>query len=287
MTPLARTIRPYQAADAVPLTQIHNSLHPNQPRTPDQFHRRVAKRAWVVQVTEAIVGYTAVFPIPDLPGLYELEGFVAPARQRQGLGTALWQHLRTRLPPDARELSVPVADVNSPAAHFLRQLGFFVEHEEQTMRLSPLPVGPPPPLPPNCALHTVPRQRAQALFLRLYDASFAGTPWYQPFTPVELAATLKDAQNLYFLWRDDKPLGFAWVRPKGNTAEIEPIGVIQTEQGRGYGRYLLQALLHRLAAQGIQTVTLGVWASNTAAIRLYQSLGFTHVHTLTYLAYNV
>ncbi len=46
---------------------------------------------------------------------------------------------------------------------------------------------------------------------------------------------------------------------------------------RGIGRRLLDFLLDRAAAAGMDEAFLEVRPSNTAAIRLYQSMGFAHV----------
>lgn len=61
--------------------------------------------------------------------------------------------------------------------------------------------------------------------------------------------------------------------------EVYVIGVDPTWQGTGLGRALLVAGLRHMAARGLPRAMLYVDASNTAAIGLYTSLGFTHWDT--------
>ena len=51
------------------------------------------------------------------------------------------------------------------------------------------------------------------------------------------------------------------------------------EQGTGRGRALTLAGLHSLRGREIPSVMLYVDGENTAAIRLYKSLGFAHTST--------
>jgi ribosomal protein S18 acetylase RimI-like enzyme len=51
--------------------------------------------------------------------------------------------------------------------------------------------------------------------------------------------------------------------------------VAETHRGRGLGRRLLQAVIaHAREADGIRQLNLTAYAANTAAIALYESLGF-------------
>jgi len=57
--------------------------------------------------------------------------------------------------------------------------------------------------------------------------------------------------------------------------------VAADQQGQGIGRGLLEALLQRARADDeLQLLTLSVTAVNAAAVRLYQSAGFTRYGTL-------
>ncbi|MEW5988354.1 MAG: N-acetyltransferase, partial [Chloroflexota bacterium] len=83
-------------------------------------------------------------------------------------------------------------------------------------------------------------------------------------------------------------VGFVWTRQlDAHAGEIEPLGVRPAYQRQGYGRALLLAGLRQLAKRGAERAQLGVWVENTAAIHLYQSVGFQRLQTITYLALNL
>lgn len=52
------------------------------------------------------------------------------------------------------------------------------------------------------------------------------------------------------------------------------IGLRAEARGRGLGRRLLAAAIHAAREQGMERIELEVFASNTRAIALYESLGF-------------
>ena len=55
------------------------------------------------------------------------------------------------------------------------------------------------------------------------------------------------------------------------------LAVAPRHRRQGIARQLVEALGDALRAQGVQSLTLEVRASNEAAIQLYRSLGFTQV----------
>ncbi|MFK0018323.1 GNAT family N-acetyltransferase [Streptomyces sp. NPDC090798] len=61
----------------------------------------------------------------------------------------------------------------------------------------------------------------------------------------------------------------------GRASWILGLGVAERLRGRGLARRLMQETLRRLPADGVHEVWLTVEPANTAAITLYQSLGFT------------
>lgn len=288
-------VRLYDPADAVTLAALHNTVQPGEPHTGVSFQQHVASlqqaggRVWVVEENGEVVGYAAVAPLPGLEGIVELEGFVAPAHRRRGVGSRLLAHLIRELEHSrVRQLSHYVTALDVPATHFLRRHGFTVEHEEWVMALPDLRQLPPLLLPADCRLQTFNRAEAIRHFRALYDQSFSTYRWYQPYSHAEVAATLGDASDILFLTYGGRPMGFVWLHlTEADAGEIEPIGVIRPYQGQGYGRLLLLAGLHRLAQRGAKRVAIGLWSENQVALHLYQSLGFQHRYTRTYLAYNL
>jgi mycothiol synthase len=290
-------IRPYEAAHAPALTAGHNAIYPERPTTADAFHRhlmgikRDGGRIWVCGERKSAVGYAAVIPVPGLDGIVELEGFINPAHQGQGLGGRLLTHLLRELEQgDTRQVSHAVEALDTAAARFLRLHRFYVEHEEWIMtlagnRLTDLTQPSDVALPTGCHLQTYPRASAIRHFCSLYERTFGSRPWYQPYTPAEVATALERASDILFLVEGEAPIGFVWLRwPAADKGEIEPMGVLEPYQGQGFGRYLLRAGLQQLAQRGVSQVELGVWQQNQAAIRLYRRVGFKYSHSLFYLA---
>lgn len=263
-------VRPFQQTDSTAVRTLFRLLYPGQTTAFDPG------RAWVVEDGRPL-GCLTLTPVPGLGGVFDLDGGVHPHFQRQGVGSLLWTAVRPQLPAlGVKQISHAVTDLNSPAAHFLRRRHFFVEHEEWLMR-RPLPA-PRSPLP--LPLHTLPRARAIRTFLTLYDQSFGGRPWYQPYPLEEVAKTLADPEDMLFLLKREQPIGFAWLQEE----MIEPIGIVKGEQGQGYGRLLLHAVIYELEKRGAKQAQIGVWRDNETAVRLYQSLGFQQEKTATYLA---
>ncbi len=110
-----------------------------------------------------------------------------------------------------------------------------------------------------------------------------------------------DPDGFFLAERGSKLVGFHWtkIHSSGSTdaepgehepgdtepGEHEPIGevyvvgVAPSEQGTGLGRALTLIGLRYLRGRGLPQVMLYVDESNTPAIRLYESLGFTHTGT--------
>jgi RimJ/RimL family protein N-acetyltransferase len=71
-------------------------------------------------------------------------------------------------------------------------------------------------------------------------------------------------------WCDVAPLPFEGLRHVGRLG----MGLLPSYRGQGLGRRLLRELLNRVLADGLLRVELEVFASNTAAIRLYEQEHF-------------
>ncbi|WP_406388038.1 GNAT family N-acetyltransferase [Streptomyces sp. NBC_00211] len=70
------------------------------------------------------------------------------------------------------------------------------------------------------------------------------------------------------------PVGHVWVAPSGEGAYVFDVAVAEEHRGRGYGRDLM-LLAERAALAGEHRVLgLHVFAGNTPALRLYESLGY-------------
>lgn len=277
------SVRPPQPTDAAPLAAV-------QAVTPHHMRQTIAQtdgRFWTLTHQSQPIGYAALLPLPGLPHLFDLTGGILPALRRQGAGSFLWQALRQRVTgTDVQQITHTVDSLDAPAACFLQHHGFALEHEEWMMQLENLPATSFSQPARSGQIKKLDRAAAVRTLPALYERCFAPTAWFQPYTPAEVSATWEPGDELWTLVVDGATIGFAWLhRPTPHAAEIEPIGIVPEKQGMGYGRFLLTTLLQQLQNQGVQTVSLGVWAVNETAVRLYQSLGFRHVsssYSLTY-----
>lgn len=243
-------------------------------------------RAWVVAQGRRLAGYATADPVPGLPGIYDLAGGIVPVHRQSGLGDRLLRHVQVAAAgTEIRRLSCRTNDLTDETAVFLLRRGFYVEHEECLLKLPPSAELPIVPGEPPSELLILPRERAVPEFRRLYDESFNDTLWSQPYTEAEVAAMLAQPEDLLFLAVDGHLVGVAWheLLPDGR-GRIEPIGIAPDYQGRGYGRRLLVAALHRLRGRGAGILEIGLWRDNTVAMHLYTSLGFMETDRWYYLA---
>ncbi|MFF9490118.1 GNAT family N-acetyltransferase [Streptomyces sp. NPDC014676] len=116
----------------------------------------------------------------------------------------------------------------------------------------------------------------------------AALGWVEPPSRDEVAALLDDvvtaarsgdaAMRVAYLDRRLAGWGY-WLRYGRPThrphADMEKLAVDSTAHGRGIGRALTTALIADAREAGIEVLTLDARGDNTAALRLYRSLGFT------------
>lgn len=238
---------------------------------------------WVAEIARP-VAVILFYPLPGLPHIADFFLFTQPRYRQRGVGTALLEHALHAL------RQTPITTVTARFEHervygarFLLARGFGVEHVEWEMRLRK-----PERVPAaGVMLYSLPLDDALPLFRRLYDAAFRPNLWYQPWeSDDEIRADWSPGDELLFL--DDaheEPIGFVWLRYTGRRrVELEPIGIVATHQGHGFGRKLLLATLNHLARQRVRTVNLGVWESNRAAVTLYESVGFYKTSSRVFLS---
>ncbi|RLV59179.1 ribosomal-protein-alanine N-acetyltransferase [Parashewanella curva] len=80
------------------------------------------------------------------------------------------------------------------------------------------------------------------------------------------------------LYEGDELKGFAIVHQVIDEATLMDICVFPSCQGKGYGKQLLQQALEQAKQRGVTIMMLEVRASNTAAIALYNKLGFNETY---------
>jgi mycothiol synthase len=125
-------------------------------------------------------------------------------------------------------------------------------------------------------------------WLTINNAAFADHPEQGGWTLLDLHERTKadwfDPAGFLVADRDDGQglLGSCWTKIHRHEdpvlGEIYVISVDPTQHSQGWGRALTVAGLQWMAEQGVTVGMLYTTASNTAAVRLYESLGFTIDH---------
>lgn len=229
-------------------------------------------------------------------GPVELTLAVRPDARRQGRATALLaDHLADH---GANSVNAWSHGNHPAAARLAHRWGFERVRELWVLRRGLDARVAAPVLPPGVTVRSYDPTDAPAL-LATNAAAFAGHPEQGSMDAANLSQRMAEdwfdpAGLLVALDRDGAMLGFHWTKldPAASTAdgsrvgEVYVIGVAPQAHGRGIGRLLLQAGLHRLATQGARQVLLYVESDNTAALGLYAALDFTHAERDTHVRYH-
>ena len=105
---------------------------------------------------------------------------------------------------------------------------------------------------------------------RIEEACFS-VPW----SAKAFKEAIRKPDALYLtVLEDEEVLGYCGAYTVLDEADINQVAVRESSRRQGIGKKLLEELLRQLEMQGIRTVTLEVRKSNSAAIALYESLGF-------------
>ncbi|MFC5727408.1 MULTISPECIES: mycothiol synthase [Nocardioides] len=216
----------------------------------------------------------------------EVDLAVAPPARENGLGGRLAE--LACLEPG--KISAWSHGDHPAAARLADRLGFARERELWVMRRpSALPLPPVDP-PPGVLIRDYGDRDAAAL-LEVNGAAFAHHPEQGAMDQAGLAERMAEpwfdpAGLLLAVGDDGELLGFHWTKQHDDaTGEVYVIGISPAAQGHGLGRVLTLAGLHHLAARGVDQVLLYVESDNSAALRLYDGLGFTHAAADTHVQY--
>ncbi|MBA3348740.1 MAG: GNAT family N-acetyltransferase [Actinobacteria bacterium] len=79
---------------------------------------------------------------------------------------------------------------------------------------------------------------------------------------------------------DGQAVGLANLGLRGVDGWVGGIGIVPAHRGRGHGETLMRALVDAARERGIRQLWLEVILENTAAVKLYEKLGFAHVREL-------
>ncbi len=219
---------------------------------------------------------------------------VHPDHRRAGVGAALVEELE-RASPDGR-LRLWAHGRLPGAAELARGHGYVEERVLWQMRRSLRTPLPEVSLPAGIRLRAFVPGRDEQAWLEVNNRAFATHPDQGGWTLDDLHSRQRepwfDPEGFLLAEResDGALVGFHWtkvhgaarsVRPGGGRHDHEPVGEVYvlgidpSAQGKGLGPALTLAGLRHLQAVGLAEVLLYVDESNTAAVRVYERLGFT------------
>ena len=235
---------------------------------------------------ERLVGYAQLLLSGELA---VVEIVVHPTSRGRGIGKQLLGTVHN-VARDAGVREVKIWAYGAlPASEAIAARRLIVPSRSLLQLELPLDNLPSTCLPASYAIRTFDVRRDRDQWLTLHNAVFADHPengtWSADDLDMRLRQPWFDAGDFLLAEREGKLVGFNWLKrvpeapPDRPEGEIYIIGVGDTERGRGLGRALALLGLHHLRAEGMKTCTLFVEADNTAALKLYWSLGFTSRHT--------
>jgi len=204
---------------------------------------------------------------------------VRPSRRGQGHGRALGAAL---LAATGKRLRVWAHGGHSAARHLAQVLGLTLFRELRQMR-RPLTGfdAPEPKLPEGVTVRTFRPGQDDAAWLAANAEAFAHHPEQGSLTQRDLddrmAEPWFDSEGFFLAERDGELLGFHWTKAHAEEGlgEVYVVGVRPSAQGGGLGKALTTIGLRHLAERGLPTAMLYVDADNTAAVTVYERLGFT------------
>ena len=250
-------------------------------------------------------GYAHLDPTDPVEGPSG-ELVIHPAYRRQGLGLLLTRALVAEAGPRPLRLwahgDLPGAVALAAAAGFERVRALWQMRRSLQSRLER------PQLAEGITIRTFVVGQDEDAWIDLNSRAFARHPEQGAWTREDLDLRERepwfDPSGFFLAERDGKLVGFHWTKihgpadaagtadaagkavPGGAAAraheaigEVYVVGVDPDQRGLGLGRSLTLVGLQYLRSQGLFQVMLYVDESNTPAIRLYQSLGFTHWDT--------
>ncbi|GLF99780.1 mycothiol synthase [Streptomyces yaizuensis] len=204
---------------------------------------------------------------------------VHPAHRGRGHGRALGSAL---LAASGKRLRVWAHGGRSAARHLAQVLGLTLFRELRQLRRPLAPLGiPEPVLPPGVSVRTFVPGRDDAAWLAVNAAAFAHHPEQGSLAQRDLddriAEPWFDPKGFFLAERDGEIVGFHWTKTHAaeQLGEVYVVGIRPDAQGGGLGKALTAIGLRHLAAEGLPTAMLYVDADNTAAVTVYERLGFT------------
>jgi mycothiol synthase len=249
-----------------------------------------------VLLTDAgtVVGYAHLDPTDPVEGPSG-ELVIHPAHRRHGLGVALVQALTAEAGDRQLRLwahgDLPAASRLAASAGFTRIRALWQMRRSLQAQLDR------PQFADGITVRNFVIGQDEDDWTALNRRAFASHPEQGAWTRSDLDLREQEPwfnpAGFFLAERADRLVGFHWTKIHGQDGEVGEetghahqaigevyvVGVDPSERGSGLGRALTLVGLRYLRSRGLFQVMLYVDESNTPAIRLYESLGFTHWDT--------
>jgi mycothiol synthase len=237
---------------------------------------RGGRSGLAISEDDAIVAYAHVDPATeDEPAAGEL--VVHPGHRRRGHGRALLRALRDEAAGPLRvwahgDLRAAAALADAEGMSRVRAL-----FQMRRPASDPLP---DVRVAEGVSIRAFEPGRDERAWLEVNARAFADHPEQGAWTLDDVrereAEDWFDPAGFFLAERGGLLAGFHWTKVHpGGIGEVYVVGVDPDAQGLGLGRTLTLRGLHHLRDAGLDQIMLYVDESNVAAVRLYESLGFT------------
>ena len=113
----------------------------------------------------------------------------------------------------------------------------------------------------------------------------------ESFSPAQIKNELNNTDSIFFIAElNGKAVGYAKLRENStvdclkneNAVELHRIYILERTKGKGVGGKLLNRCFEAARARGYETIWLGVWEQNSAALKFYEKLGFVKAGELQF-----
>jgi len=240
-----------------------------------------------------LAGYGHLDPTDPVEGPAG-EMVIDPAARRHGLGVILGGALASEASPAGLRLwahgDLPAATRLAAAAGFQRSRALWQMRRSLQSRIGR------PQFADGISVRPFQIGQDEDAWVALNRRAFARHPEQGAWTSDDLDMRERepwfDPAGFFLAERDGQLVGFHWTKIHGGRepddsdghghepiGEVYVVGVDPAARGTGLGRALTLTGLRYLRARGLAQVMLYVDETNTAAIGLYESLGFTHWDT--------
>lgn len=306
------TIRPYTAEDYAQIAQVINAVRPYWVTSEAELRYTDETRdpkcnygLWLAEREGEVLGLTLHTQYADLydPLVYWVTTYVLPRYQRQGIGTALFEHLLRAIQPlQPTTLKAMLREDQRGGLAFARKLGFAEVSRRWESRLEVAACDLTPYADLEAGLGTVViktyaeladnPEREQKLHA-LQSALEVDVPIGEPITPMEFEqfklSVLQNPDMLpdgWFIAVDgERYVGMSSLFSVGEgRLDIELTGVVREYRRRGIALALKVRGVQFAQAHGYHTIVVMNDPVNTGMLAINQRLGFTRSATFIKLA---